>query len=88
MSDDQFTRTFKGDGSSFSATREAENYLGMLGFSVGTYCRNSPRAIVRGDVAISKWRNLSSDDIDSIDGQMPSVRDGSVTIRLKENPES
>lgn len=85
-----FKRTFKHNGGDFSATNQAEEYLRTYGFSIGSMCMNEPRGIKKGPgVWIHKWRNLSIDDKDMLDGVMTSdnPRSGDVTIHLYLNPE-
>lgn len=85
-----FKRTFKHAGESFSACNEAEKYLRSHGFSIGSMCMDEPRGLKKGaNVWIHKWRNLSIQDKDSLDGVMTSddFRDGDITIHLYSNPE-
>lgn len=92
MNTDKFTfkLTFKGDGTSFSATTEAEKWLRERGFSIGSMCMGEPRGLLREQgVWIHKWRNLSSADKELLDGVITSDnhRDGEVTVNLNKNPD-
>lgn len=51
---------FEGNGSDFSAMREAERWIRERGWSVGPTDRSQIRAVMFGsDWVISKWRNLT-----------------------------
>lgn len=74
------TFTQKGD---FAAMTAAEDFLRVAGFSIGSSERGSPRGIVFGDCAISKWRRLSSQDRDDMHGQMTGDgRNGPLTVTI------
>lgn len=81
-----FTKEFKNNGEAFSAYHEAETFLKSKGFSLGSMQREAPIGIVKGDIHISKWRNLSPEDILNLDGAMTfnggSPRSGDVVIHL------
>ncbi len=84
-----FQKKFTGNGTSFSATNDAEKWCRSKGFSVGSMCCDEPRAILKttSQQFINKWKNL---DVtyreEEIDGMMLSddPRDGEVIVVLKE----
>lgn len=86
----KWTKTFKGDGTTFSAISEATAWLQRNGYSVGSMCGPSPIGVMRGDYSIAKWRNLSTRERSNLDGQIAcdgrSYREGSVTLTLNEAP--
>lgn len=47
-----------------------EDELRARGFSIGALQRDDPRGIMRGDYDVQKWRNLSKQDRDELDGVM------------------
>jgi len=78
----QMIKTFDQQGD-FAAARAAENWLHEGGYSVGSSERGAPRGIMRGDVLIAKWRNLSRRERATLDGQMTGdMRNGPVTVEL------
>ncbi len=86
-----FSKKFSGDGTSFSATSEAERWCRSKGFSVGSMCAGEPRMLLKSDVPLflNKWRNLDPDYRENgIDGMMLSddPRDGEVIVVLKKEP--
>ena len=66
----------------FAAVNAAEKWLRENGYSVGVMQAHSPRGIIKGDVIIAKWRNLSSKDRAELDGEMIGGRGGPVTIKI------
>jgi len=75
-------KTFHEQGD-FAAAGAAEQWLHENGYSVGSSQRGSPRGIMRGDVLIAKWRNLSSRERAALDGQMTGdMRAGPVVIEI------
>ena len=67
----------------FAALREAEQWCDDNGYSVGDLQRGAPRGILKGEYAISKWRNLDANDIAALDGQMVGdFRDGPVVVEI------
>lgn len=58
---DRFGIVFTG-ADTFQARRDAERFLEEAGFSVGPSQRGAPSAVMYGDYAISKWRNLDRDE--------------------------
>jgi hypothetical protein len=78
-------KIFKHNGQAFSAISEAEKWCKENGYSVGTMCAEYPMGIKKGNYHIEKWRNLSSEDIDKLDGHISGeFRSGDVTITLKD----
>lgn len=79
-----FTKHFDADGT-FGAVTNAQNFLKENGYSVGSMQRHAPIGVAKGDVDISKWRNLGP-DVKDLDGVMvsDSFREGSVTVYLSE----
>lgn len=73
---------FKGDGSTFSAKFEAEDWLRDNGYSFGPSCVGYPQAVFKGDCYVSKWRNLSPKERLSVDGVLHAHREGDATLRL------
>lgn len=71
----------------FKACREAERWCKERGLSVGEMQGSAPRGILLGSYDIQKWRNLSEEDKDALDGEMTgSMREGHVTVTLKNLP--
>lgn len=81
-------KTFSEKGD-FKAVYAAENWLKENGYSVGIMQAGSPRGILKGYFMISKWRNLSTEEQDHLDGTMDGdMRNGPVTITIKEFSET
>lgn len=77
------TKTFNASGD-FVAYTEAEQWCIQNGYSVGTMQAGSPVGIKRGDFRIAKWRNLSQEDINNLDGTITgSFRYGPITVSIK-----
>ena len=71
----------------FEAVRAAEEWCAKQGISSGQMQRGEPRGLVRGNVRIAKWRNLTNKERASLDGTMTGdMRNGPVHISLKEKP--
>ncbi|MFJ3481746.1 hypothetical protein ACIPL1_00010 [Pseudomonas sp. NPDC090202] len=78
-----FTKTFSEAGD-FQALFSAQKWLDAHGYSYGSTCRGSPTGILKGEFFIAKWRNLSHQQIEELDGQMSGDnRNGPVTVTLK-----
>lgn len=70
--------TDKGD---FLAMHAAERFLDERGFSFGPTQGHDPRAIMFGDYLVSKWGNLSRQNIADNHGVMFGVpRTGPITV--------
>lgn len=68
----------------FYAMQAAEQWCRENGVSYGSAQRGSPRGLIRGECDISKWRNLSGQDVSELDGVMTGdMRHGPVTISIK-----
>jgi len=68
----------------FSAMQAAEQWCRENDVSYGSTQMGNPRGLVRGECDISKWRNLSRQDIAELDGTMTGdMRNGPVTINIK-----
>jgi hypothetical protein len=75
-------RSFDQQGD-FSACAAATQWLHEGGYSVGIMQGPAPRGIMRGDVLIAKWRNLSPRERATLDGQMTGdMRNGPVTVEI------
>lgn len=81
-----FQKIFKGDGSTFGATYEAEAWLRDNGYSYGSSCVCSPQGVLKGDYCISKWRNLSMKERSEMDGLLHAGRDQDARLVLKQGP--
>ncbi|BBB29336.1 hypothetical protein [Neptunomonas japonica] len=82
-----FEKTFKGNGDTFSAKNEAEEWLSKNGYSYGSSCVCSPQGVMKGkDVYISKWRNMTKSEQKSMDGLLYAGREGTARLTLKEEP--
>ncbi|MES2671577.1 MAG: hypothetical protein V4673_14330 [Pseudomonadota bacterium] len=79
-------KTFFGNGTEFSAEREAEGYLSQHGFSIAPSCAASPRGILYGDWQIAKWRNLTRTEILQLHGTLTgSGRTGPLHLKIFEH---
>jgi len=70
----------------FGAVYEAERWLTEQGISYGSSQGDAPVGLMRGDVLIAKWRNLSQQERAELDGTMESAnfRAGPVFVRLRD----
>lgn len=68
----------------FESLHAAQSWLEKQGFSYGSLCRDMPVGIMKGDWAISKWKNLSSEQRKMLHGKMTSddFREGPVTVNI------
>lgn len=77
------TIEFKGTGADFSPSTEAQAWAARHGFCVGFMCGLEPRGLMRGPSLIAKWRNLSQDDKERLEGVMTgNGRTGPVLVEL------
>lgn len=80
------TKIFEGIGD-YGALRAAEAWLKARGFSVGQEQSGHPIGVMLGEVAIGKWRGLSSEDIADLHGRLTtptlSYRSGPVTLTMR-----
>ena len=81
-----YEKIFKGDGSTFGATYEAENWLRDNVYSYGSSCMFSPQGVVKGEAYISKWRNMTKKEQKSMDGLLYAGRDQDARLILKQDP--
>lgn len=79
---------FKEEGT-FQSFYSAQGWLRRCGYVYGSTCINSPVAVRKGEDfkdydLPQKWKNLSEEDIASVDGVIVSrdFREGSVTVIL------
>lgn len=69
----------------FAALYAAQDWCKANGISYGSSQAGAPTGLLRGDFAISKWRNLSTSERAELDGTMTGdFRNGPVTIDLKD----
>lgn len=81
-----FTKTFNEAGT-FQALCAAEAWLAANGYSCGSTRRDMPSGILKGDFVIAKWKNLTTKEIEQLDGHLQGdKREGPITITLKEAP--
>ena len=80
--------TFKVEGT-FESLYAAQSWARSKGYVYGSLCCDAPVALRKGQSFSEydlpeKWKNMSDDDIKSIDGVIKSrdFRDGSVTVML------
>jgi hypothetical protein len=70
----------------FEALAKAQQWLESGKYSYGAMQADAPTGILRGDVCIAKWRNLSRAERMALDGIMDApnrtYRTGPVTITL------
>lgn len=60
---DELHVTFTGDGTDFSAKREADTYIRQQGWTVGPSSRFGVRAVMFGpDWIVAKYHNLTSEE--------------------------
>ena len=74
-------KIFKSNGKTFSAYYAACGWLRENGYSCGPTSIDGPAGIVKGDVYISKWRNMSKQEQESLDGCLYSDREGDAVIK-------
>ena len=82
------TRIFEEQGD-FAALRAARDWCRAEGFSVGTLQADAPCGLLRGDFAISKWRNMNREERRALHGIIESVhlrgyREGPVGVTIYE----
>ncbi len=67
----------------FAAYNTACTWLRDNGFSWGSMCHPQPTAIMKGDVYIAKWKNLTAKERRIVDGTITGdFREGPVTVKL------
>lgn len=79
-----FTKTFEGHaGVPFSALTMAQAYLKERGFSFGAMAAPSPIGVMHGRWMISKWRDMTNDEIAALHGTLTGDhRNGPVKLTL------
>ena len=73
----------------FKAFYSAETYIKDLSYSVGSMCMNEPIGFKHGDCYIAKWRNLSKEDREKLDGVIlpeQEFREGGAVILFLNPP--
>lgn len=76
----KLTFTEAGD---FNSCYAAEEWCKAAGLSVGSMQRGEPRCLMRGDVYVAKWRNLSAAERIECHGAMTGdMRNGPVTVEV------
>jgi len=84
-------KRFEHTGEDWSGLHAAESWLRSNGYSVGSMQRSDPIGVVKGDVLIAKWRNLSAKDKRELDGCIVPdggrFRDGAAIVDLYEESE-
>jgi hypothetical protein len=76
-------KTFEGDGTTFSAKNEAENWLTENGYSYGSSCVGCPQGVVKGDAYIAKWKNMTPKERSRMHGTLEAGREGPAVLKLK-----
>lgn len=78
-------RTFNYNGQEFSAYHQAAAYCRQRGWSCGPMQSGAPIAVFDGEAIVSKWRNLSFQEIEQLHGFFFSTgyRNGNVTLFLR-----
>ena len=81
---ERMTKVFNETGD-FAAFYAASSWLRENGYSFGSMQRENPIGIMKGDWYISKWTNMSSDEIRQLDGRIiGDMRNGPVTVTIKD----
>lgn len=74
------------DTGTFQALYSAQAWCVKNGISYGSLCRGMPVGLMRGDVSIMKWSNLTTKERSQCDGTMTGeFREGPVTIEMKDS---
>jgi len=92
-----FKKIFHPTPADFSANHAAEEWLKAKGFLWGTMCSPEPRGIVKKETVVAlagegayipKWRRLSAETLESLDGiaTADDWRNGDITVHLKSDP--
>lgn len=82
------TKTFDQPGP-FAAFNAADAWCAENGISIGrTAGIGNPIGLMYGNVDISKWYNLSKQDIAELDGRITgNFREGPITLTIRERAE-
>ena len=80
----KIVKVFDRKGSDFEAFNDACAWLKENGYSYGSMQRDEPIGIMKGDYDISKWRNMTSTEHESLDGRLTGdKRNGPITVTIK-----
>ena len=82
MTEIEFNQT--GD---FSAVNAATKWLQDHGYSYGSMCMDMPIGILKGSWCIAKWRNLSSEERQQLDGTISCIntfREAPIHVVIKD----
>ena len=81
-------KTFNQTGT-FEAYTAAEQWLIDNGYTYGSMQGRDPIGILKGDIYISKWRNIPAHGRKNLDGIITGVdkRNGPVTVEIFEGDE-
>jgi hypothetical protein len=69
----------------FAAYHAAEKWLKENGYSYGSMCSPEPTAIMKGDIHIAKWRNLSAKERAEVHGKITTesdFRNGPIIVTI------
>lgn len=67
----------------FHAVVAAEKWCEERGYSVGEMQCDAPRGVLKGEYHITKWRNLTQEEREQLDGVMEGdMRLGPVTVTI------
>lgn len=84
--DKELILTFVADGD-YVAHKMALDWCEQSGYSYGSLQADAPTGLLRGDVVISKWRNMTQKQRDELDGVIDApgrtYRTGPVIVRIK-----
>lgn len=81
-----FEKTFKAvEADPLMAQHRACMWLKANGYSVGAPQINAPQGILKGRYLISKWRNMTKKEQDSLDGVLLGRRGQDAKIVIKKN---
>lgn len=67
----------------FEAYYSAVKWIKENGYSAGSTCVFSPVAVFKGDCCVEKWRNLSPEEKNDIDGLLDGdFQEGPLTLEI------
>jgi hypothetical protein len=76
-------KVFKKKGK-FDALYDAEQYVKEQGYNKGSLCRNEPIALSKHHSYIAKWRNISMEEYDKIEGVILRENEEAVVVEFTE----
>jgi hypothetical protein len=80
----KYELTFSKEGT-FQSYYEATGWCSENGYSFGSMCGPLPIALMKGDFISAKWKNLTTQERQKVDGIMTGdFRNGEVTIIIYE----